>query len=63
MTYRRIHVFIGSDAKHHADITKEGGNDHTLDDDQFQDAPGLSTDGFADTKFMRTFLDGDEHDI
>ena len=63
MTYRCIHVFIGGHTQYHANITKEGGDNHTLDNDQLQDVPRLGTNGFADAKLMCTFLDGDEHDV
>ena len=63
MSKRRIHILVGSHTQHHTDITKEGGDDDTLDDDEPQDAPRLRADGLADAKLVGALLDGDEHDV
>ena len=63
MTQGGIHILVGKDTQQHADITKESGDDHTLYDDEFQNAPGLRTDGLTDTELMSTFLHSDKHDV
>ena len=63
MANRGIHILIGSNTQYHTYITKERGNNHTLDDNQFEDAPRLGTNGLADAKLVRTLLNGNQHDI
>ena len=63
MTQCGVHILIGEDAQQHTHVTEEGGDDHTLYDDEFQDAPRFGTDGLTDSELMRTFFDGDEHNV
>ena len=45
-----VHVFIGGDAEHHADVSEERGDADALHDDKTQDWPRLGADGFADAE-------------
>ena len=63
MTYRGIHILIGSNAENHADITKDGSDDNALDDNQLQDAPRFSTYSFTNAELMGTLFDGNQHDV
>ena len=63
MTYRSIHILIGCHTQYHPDVAKERGDDDTLHDDEFQDAPRLGTNRLADAELMGALLDGDEHDV
>ena len=59
MTDGSIHVLISRNTQHHTNVAEERSDNHTLDDNQLQDAPRLGADGFADAKLVGTFLDGD----
>ena len=63
MTDGRIHLEVRANTQKHADITEEGGDEHTFDDDQAQDGIGRGTDSLADAKLAGSFLHGDEHDV
>ena len=63
MTDGSIHIFVGCNSQHHTDITEECRDNHTLDDNQLQDAPGLGTYCLADAKLVGALFDGDKHDV
>ena len=63
MSQRHIHVLIGYYAKNHPHISKESRDDYTLNDDEFQYRPRLSSYGFADSKLMSSLLNCNEHDV
>ena len=58
-----IHVFIRHNAQYHARISKECGDDNTLDDDEFQYRPRSCSYGFANSELSCSLLNRDEHDV
>ena len=63
MTKSGIHIFIGEYTHKHAHIAKEGGDDNTLNNDEFQYAPWLGANGFTDSELMGTLFNCDKHNV
>ena len=63
MSHRSIHIFISGDAQDHTYIAKEGGNDHALNDNQFQNVPRFSTNGLTNTELVSSLFHRDKHDV
>ena len=58
-----IHIEIGTYAKQHANVAKEGGDEHAFNDNQPQNGIWCGTDSLADAKLAGALLHGYEHDV
>ena len=58
-----VHPLRHADARHHADVAEEGGDDDTLHDDEPQDGSRLGAQCLADAELVGALAHGDEHDV